>query len=377
MELLITIAYIFLIRLIFFDFKLLRYNLFWKFVTIGLWLAAAMTEIIFLGQYAPYSKQMFVQSYVVQMAPEFGGLLKEVYVTQNQPVKKGDPLFQMDPEPWQHKVDELEANLSAADTDVAELVQQVAEAKAAVARVEANLGVTRLKYSQLAEAAEKSAVSRLRVEEVEKDILVLEAELESARAAQRAAAIALDSEVGDQHTVVAEVLAELAVAKYNLDHTTIRAPSDGYVSNLQLYPGAFVRLKQPVMAFINSEEQWLLATVPQRGVEHIRAGDQAQVAFEMYPGKIFDAVVENVVWAVGDAQGVPSGVLPHTGQLKGSELFMVRLRMAEEDPDYPIRFGASGLAAMYASDAADFLLVLRRIEIQSESFLHYVYNPFG
>jgi multidrug resistance efflux pump len=376
LELLITIAYIFLIRLIFFDFKLLKYNLFWKFVTFGLWVAAAMTEIIFLGQYAPYSKAMFVQSYVVQMAPEFGGLVKEVFVTQNEPVKKGEPLFQMDPEQWQHKVDELEAKLAAADTDVAELNQQVAEARAAVKRVAASLEVTKVKYAQIAAAAAKSAVSQLRLEEVEKDVLVLEAELESAQAAERAAEIALDSEVGDQHTVVAEVLAELAQAKYNLEHTTVRAPSDGYVSNLQLYPGAFVRLKTPVMSFINSEDHWLLATVPQRGIQRLRSGDKAQVAFEMYPGKIFDAEVENVVWAAGDAQGVPTGMLPHMGQLRGAELFVVRLRMKEEDPEYPLRFGASGLAAMYSSDAADFLLILRRIELQSESFLHYLYNPF-
>ena len=83
-----------------------------------------------------------------------------------------------------------------------------------------------------------------------------------------------------------------------------------------------------------------------------------------------------MVWAVGDAQGIPGGVLPHTGQLKGSELFMVRLRIKEPDPDYPLRFGASGLVAMYSSEAADFLLVLRRIELQSESFLNYLYNPF-
>jgi multidrug resistance efflux pump len=130
------------------------------------------------------------------------------------------------------------------------------------------------------------------------------------------------------------------------------------------------------MSFINTEQHWLLATVPQRGIQRLRPGDQAQVAFEMYPGKIFDAEVENVVWAVGDAQGIPSGQLPHTGQLKGSELFIVRLRMKNEDPDYPLRFGSSGLVAMYSKDAADFLVILRRIELQSESFLSYLYNPF-
>lgn len=376
MELLITIAYIFLVRLIFFDYKLLKYNLFWKFVTFGLWIAAAMTEVIFLGQYAPYSKAMFVQSYVVQMAPEFGGLVTEVYVTQNQPVKKGEPLFQMDPTQWQSKVDELEAQLAAADTGVAELNQQLAEASAAVKRVAASLAVARDKYAQIAAAAKKGAVSRLRLEEAGKDLQVQEADLESARAAEQAARIALDSKVGDQYTGVAEVLAGLAQAKYNLEHTTVRAPSDGYVSNLQLYPGAFTRLKQPIMSFVNSEQHWLLATVPQRGIQRLRPGDKAQVAFDMYPGKLFDAEVENVVWAVGDAQGIPGGVLPHTGQLKGSELFMVRLRMKQPDPEHPLRFGASGLVAMYSSDAADFLVLLRQIELQSESFLNYLYNPF-
>jgi len=376
MELLITIAYIFLIRLIFFDFKLIRYNLFWKFITFGLWIAAAMTEIIFLGQYAPYSKDMFVQSYVVQMSPEYGGLVKEVYVTQNEPVKKGDPLFQMDPTQWQNKVDALQAELAAADTDVAELNQQVVEARAAVRRVEAGLEVSRVEYEQLAAAAEKSAVSRLRVEEVEKQVLVLEADLESAQASLRTAEIALDSNVGDQHTAVAEVLAALAQAQYNLEHTIIRAPSDGYVSNLQLYPGAFVRLKEPVMAFINTEEHWLAATVPQRGIQRLRRGDKAQVAFDMYPGKIFDAEVENVVWAAGEAQGAPSGMLPHTSQIRGAQLFVVRLRMKDDDPAHPLQFGASGLVAMYSSDAAGFLVLLRQIELQSESFLNYLYNPF-
>ena len=376
MELLITIAYIFLVRLIFFDYKLLRYTLFWKFVTFGLWIAAALTEIIFLGQYAPYSKAMFVQSYVVQMAPEFGGLVTEVYVTQNEAVKKGEPLFQMDPTQWQSKVDELEAQLAAADTGVAELNQQLVEASAAVKRVVASLAVARAKFGQIAAAAKKGAASRLRLEEAGKDLQVQEADLESAQAAEQAARIALDSKVGDQYTGVAEVLAGLAQAKYNLEHTTVRAPSDGYVSNLQLYPGAFVRLKQPVMTFINSEQHWLLATVPQRGIQRLQSGDKAQVAFDMYPGKLFDAQVENVVWAAGDAQGIPGGVLPHTGQLKGSELFMVRLRIKEPDPDHPLRFGASGLVAMYSSDAAGFLVLLRQIELQSESFLNYLYNPF-
>jgi len=311
----------------------------------------------------------------VQMAPEYGGLVQEVYVTTNEPVKKGQPLFKMDPTEWQARVDLSTAKLAAADTNVAELNEQVVEARAAVRRAQANLQAARVKYRDLDEAAKLNAVSQLRMEESAQEVESREAALESAEAGLRAATLALESEVGDQHTEVAEALAELKLAQYNLDHTTVVAPSDGYVANLQLYPGAFIRLKQPVMAFVNSEDHWLVATVLQRGVHKIRPGDKAQVAFEMYPGKLFDAKVESVTWAAGNSQGVPSGVLPRVEQIRGARQFMVRLDI-EENPDYPLRFGASGLVAIYSSDAAGFLVLLRQIELQSESFLNYLYNPF-
>jgi hypothetical protein len=54
----------------------------------------------------------------------------------------------------------------------------------------------------------------------------------------------------------------------------------------------------------------------------------------------------------------------------------VRLRLTEPDPDYPLRFGANAIVAIYTKDCADFLKLLRQIEIQSESFLNYLFNPF-
>lgn len=129
MELLITIAYIFLVRLVFFDYKLLKFTLVWKFAVFGLYIAVVLTEAIMLGQYAPYSKTMFVQAYVVQMAPEYGGKVTDVFVTPNEFVAKGSPLYKMDPEPWQFRLDEAQAQLVAADTSVAELSHEVAVAR--------------------------------------------------------------------------------------------------------------------------------------------------------------------------------------------------------------------------------------------------------
>ena len=376
MELLITIAYFFLIRLIFFDYKLMKFNLFWKFVVFGLWVGAVLTEILMLGQYTPYSKEAFVQSYVVQMAPEYGGRVKEVFITSNTPIKKGDPLFQMDPGPWQNRVDEHEALLASAGTSVQTLAQKVIEARADAAGTEANLKGATAKYEMIKRAAEKDAVSRIHLEEIEQRVAALRAQTHADAAAVRTAQLAFDSEVGDEHTQIAEVLAKLATAKYHLKSTIIRAPSDGYVSNLQLYPGSFIRLKNPVMTFINSEEYWIAAKMDQRGIQRVKPGNHAEVAFDMYPGKVFPAKVVSVIWANGNSQGVPSGQIPTEESVGGGFDFMVRLHLTENNPDYPVRFGASGLVAVFTKEAPDFLVLLRQIEIHSESYLKYLFNPF-
>ncbi|CAA0121455.1 Inner membrane protein YibH [Halioglobus japonicus] len=376
MELLISIAYFFLVRLVFFDYKLLRFNLFWKFVVFGIWIGALLTEVLALGQFAPYSKSAFVQTYVVQMAPEWGGRVENVYAKPNVPIRKGDPLFQMDPTDKQYKVDQYVAALAAADTEVAELAQRLARADAELRKVEADLEIEKVMYEQIAAAAGQGAASRYRLESVGQKVASLEAEAVAARASQQAAQLALDSNVDNMPTAVASVLAELNQARYELANTTVVAPTDGYVSNLQIHPGSYIRLKTPIMSFISTEEHWIVAKTLQNGVQRLAPGDKAEVAFAMYPGKVFDAEVVSVVWANGNAQGIPSGVLPPEQQVHPGMEFFVRLRMTENDPKYPLRFGARAIVAMYSEDCADFLKLLRQIEIQSESFLNYLFNPF-
>lgn len=376
MELLITIAYYFFVRLIFIDYKLLPFNLFWKFIVCGLYCAAALTEILLLGQFTPYSKFAFVQNYVVQMAPEYGGRVDEVYVQANERVKKGDPLFKMDDQEWQDRVREYQAQLILAKAQVATLKAQVDEASARVTQYEAQLALNKERLGEFSKAKEKNAVSVIRIQQEEQSVQDAEAQLSVAKASQRAAEMAYDAMLDGQHAQVAEIEAKLATAKYNLEHTIIRAPSNGYVPNMQLYPGAFIRLKQPVMPFVNEEEYWILGNFDQRGMQHVRVGDKAEVAFEMYPGEVFPAEVISIAWATAGAQGQPTGVLPNENINHPSMEFAIRLKLTETNPDYPIRFGASALVAVFSKDSPDALIFLRQIEIHSESYLNYLFNPF-
>ncbi|MFD2111774.1 biotin/lipoyl-binding protein [Thiorhodococcus fuscus] len=129
MELLVTVAYFCLVWLIFYRFHLMRFNLFWKFVVFGLYGAAVLTEVVVLGQTTPYSKHMVVERVVVQLAPEFGGLVADVYAKPNHPMTKGDPIFSMDVSPWKEKLQEAKGALASAKQE-----QNAVEAELAAAQ---------------------------------------------------------------------------------------------------------------------------------------------------------------------------------------------------------------------------------------------------
>lgn len=344
MELLVTIAYFCFVWLVFFKFNWLRFSLFWKFVVFGLYAAAALAEVILLGQTTPYSKELVVERYVIPIAPQYGGRVSEVHVSANVPIKKGDPLFSMDKQVWQDRRDQAQAALSAAKNQKKSL-----EAKLADANI------------KLQEAKKLVAKQVMAARE-----LPLRQDAYDDVSAQIAA---LDN-------TFSGLKAELHKAEYNLEHATVLAPEDGYLVDFVLRPGAFIRIKQQVASFVSTEELYLLAAIDQRAAQWVRSGDKVHFALNMYPGRIFNAEVDHLIHATASAQLQLSATLPSMKSLKPSEHFFVKLKPVGDFSDTPLVFGSSGLAAIFTDKSIDLVQVIRMIEIQSESLLNYLYNPF-
>ena len=288
-----------------------------------------------LDRYTPITSDCYVQAYVTRIAPQVAGKVTVVHVQDNQVVKAGQVLFELDARPYSYAVDQLEAELALAKKEVALMKQDLEVANQTIAQAKTDLDLMRKEYNEYSAAAEHAAMARLEVYQARARLREQEATLQQTQEKRAKAELDLAAKVGDRNALVAKAQANLDEAKYQLEQTKIVAPTDGYVTNLQLSVGTYIDAGTPVMSVVDSGNWWIVGNFSENSLALLRPGLPARAAFGLVPGRIFEAEVESVGWGVGQGQGVPSGDLPDvTGPsdwVKSTQRFPVRFQL--EDPE--------------------------------------------
>jgi len=310
MILFLTLVYVGIL-LVLVKLKLLPWNL-WTKVSPVIWSIFLLVALFLpLQFYAPSGDAVVLQP-TVQIVPPVDGLVAEVAVQPAQPVEKGDVLFRLDASKYEAQVDRLEADLRLAN----------------------------IRLDQARELVERNAGRQADVDRTQAQADSLEAQLRSAR--------------------------------WDLEHTEIRAPGDGFVTNTEaLQPGARV-VSFPVsqaMVFV-AHKRVIGAQIHQIYLRHVEPGQPAEVTFKMYPGEVFDAEVELVIPGTAQGQVVPSGNLPSPRETAPGP-FMVRLKLNDEDVAQRLPAGAVGTVAIYSGKMTP-IYVIRRVMIWMDAWLNFI-----
>ncbi|HVJ77947.1 MAG TPA: efflux RND transporter periplasmic adaptor subunit [Hyphomicrobium sp.] len=305
--------YIFILFLLVW-FKVVPFNLFWKISPIAVLLLLLVGLFIPMGWGAP-SGPLVVGRHSVSIVPNVSGEVIDVPVSPNTPLKANDLLFRIDPIPFEAQVKALEAQLSLSE----------------------------LRFKQMSELASKAAGRQFDVEQRDAEVKQLKAQLENAR--------------------------------WNLDKTVVRAPADGYVTNLALRKGARVSSLPiaPVMAFIDTSETMLAAEIAQIYARYIEPGQRVETTFKFLPGKIYSGHVETVLQAVSSGQIQPSGLAVTPKQVEAAP-FVVRIKLDDADVLKRLPAGSSGEVAIF-TDHVKASHVIRRVMLRMTAILNYI-NPF-
>jgi multidrug resistance efflux pump len=267
--------------------RIVPFNLFWKISPAIVFALLLFGLFVPMGWGAPSGPTLVVRN-SVSIVPNVAGEVIDVPVEANTPIKAGDILFKIDPKPYQAKVDALTAQLKFEE----------------------------LRLSQMTQLQAGPAGRAFDVEERQSNVDRLKGELDG--------------------------------AKWDLDKTVVRAPADGYVTNLGLRKGARVASLPlaPVMAFIDTSDTLVGVEVAQIYSRYIEPGQDVEVTFKCRPGQIYGGKVEAVLQAVSTGQTQPSGLAITPNELQATP-FIVRVKLDDEPFASSLPAGSVGVAAIY------------------------------
>jgi multidrug resistance efflux pump len=322
-----------------------------------LWLFVILCVIVLLIAYyalseiyTPFTTDAYVQAYVVQVAPQVGEKVIHVHVREGDHVEAGALLFELDPALFEQKVVYLQAKLVEAQHQIKQLEAELAGARASYERLAAEADYAASVHRQEQAIFKTDSTTERRYLDAVQKNKASQAAVRQAESGMRRVEDALSARIDGEHSLVAQVKAQLAEARLNLGYTHVYAPCGGVITDLQLREGAYVHTGQAVMTLIDTGHWLVVANFRENSLARLREGQPALVAFRGLPGQLWPARVVTVGWGVNQGQGVPSGQLPDvkipTSWVPPAQRFQVRLTI--DDPEsVPLRVGMTGSVAVY------------------------------
>jgi multidrug resistance efflux pump len=360
-----------LIWLVFAKLRLVRLSLPLAIVLASVGPLFAFYIILSMNNYHPSSTDARVFQRIVQITPHVTvpGRVQSIAAEANTSLKKGDVLFTIDPRPFQFEVNRLEAALAAAAQLVPQLQAALQQASAEVERTEQQLKLAQADYDRQKELADKGVVAQAVLDRYLRNNETARQSVVEAKAAEQKARLAYQSNIGDENTAVAQTRQQ----KYNLDEATVRAPCDGYVTNMQLLPGTIVSAAAAVMPFVcdrdDSNRGIVVATFMQGPYLSIRPGAYAEVVFPMYPGQVFPGRVATVIDLASEGQLTATGLFPGIDAPHNAR-FAVRIKLDDDGVRLPA--GTQGSAAVF-SGSVQIAGVIRMAVLRANSWLNYLF----
>lgn len=364
-------------------FKLLRVPANrWTITTASLGGVVLIGGLLALMNYNhPVSADARLYFYTTPIVPQVKGRVTEVAVQPNVPLRAGDVLFRIDPQPYQFIVDQKKAALAEAEQSVKQLKASLDIALAQVDQAQASRDRAKESFDRFQagnEGAQRSGragpFSEAEIDNRRGAYLTAEAALAGARATAERARLALDSEVNGVNTTVARLQADLQDAEYDLAQTTVTAPTDGYVTQLYLKPGmmAVPLPLSPVMVFIHGGDRIFAAAFPQNVLQRVRPGAEAEIAFNAIPGRVFTGRIRTLTDAMSQGQLQPSGTLLNPeDRNRVPGLALAVIEVTDDLSGYQLPAGSTAQVAAY-SDHWQPVAIIRRILLRMQSWTGYL-----
>ncbi len=347
----------------------------WTVFVVGLCIALFIGHI-FADKYTPYTSDGRIEAFVVPIVPQVSGPLTKVNVSNNQRVTAGQVLAVIDSVKYELAVRRAQADLQQASQTSGADVAAVSTAQARVAEAEANLHNAEVKGKRIIKLSKKGAASLSRADDARSSIAAKKARLASARSELERAKASLGN-TGRDNARVRSALVALETAQLDLNRSSIRAPSDGIITNLTVDVGQYAAVGAPIMTFIATRFVWVQADMRENCLVNVAKGNPVELVLDAAPGRIFKGEVMSVGYGVsnnaGNTLGSLSTVQPSQGWLRQAQYMPVLIRFSTiENAKGFLRAGGQVNVIVYTGEHP-VLNTIGRLWIRMISLLSHIY----
>jgi membrane fusion protein (multidrug efflux system) len=281
----------------------------------------------------------------VSIASDTAGRIVEANLVENKPVKSGDVLFRIDPEPYRIALAQADAALAAARLGVEQLRAAYSQAVAQERMSGDEVDYLKTQLDRQTELSTKGINTKQALDQATHDLAKAKDEQLSAMQgiASARAAIGGDPDIAtDKHPSVLAALATRDNAAWNLAQTTVRAPADGLISQSTAFKvGQYVTAGTPLFSLVENGDTWVEANFKETQLTRMKVGQEAEIVLDTYPSHPFKAVVDSI----GAGTGSEFSLLPAqnaTGNwVKVTQRIPVRLKVEDAGSALALRTGMS------------------------------------
>jgi membrane fusion protein (multidrug efflux system) len=318
----------------------------------GVALVALVSAVVwFMGGRYVSTDNAYVRAAKLMVSTDISGIVSEVNVKEGQSVKAGDVLFQVDPKPFGIALDSAKASLAQTALNIDSMKEDYRRILSDIASQEAQVSLAQANYDRADALVKTGSGSRATYDQMRFTLETAKKQLQSLndQAKVQLARLAGNADIApEDHPTYRQIKAQVDETQRQFDHTTVRAPFNGIVTQVAaLQPGTYLVAQTAALtntgavALISNDDLWVDANMKETDLTYVRIGNQVDIYVDTYPDRTWSGTVESI----SPASGAEFSLLPAQNSsgnwVKIVQRISVRVKVERKSDDPPLRSGMS------------------------------------
>jgi membrane fusion protein (multidrug efflux system) len=266
---------------------------------------AAGTYYYVTGGAVMSTDDAYIQADMLGLTTDVSGIVEQINVHENETVKAGQVLFSLQPDSFRIALDGAKAQLGVQRNQIENLKASYQQSLAEITQAQADIPYFQAQFDRQQSLVNSSAATRSAYDEAKHD---LEAALQKVAVAKAQAATTLAQLGGDanqpvdQNPLYLQAKSNVDNAQRELDHSVVRAPFDGVVTNVNaLQVGSYLQASQQAFSLVATNQLWIAAQPKETELTYVKPGQEATIYVDTYPGVTWKGKVESISPASGSS----------------------------------------------------------------------------